>query len=304
MIMTDIVVERAGASTGKASFSSEPRELAPTGEIAREPRRIVHRTRGSKHGPITRLVSPSDVGELIKPFVFLDLFAMETPGGGGFGWHPHSGIATLTVLLEGAVRYEETTGVKGELPAGGVEWMRAGNGVWHTGAPADAGPVLGFQLWVALPAALENGPAVSHYVQPDEVPVEGPVRVILGRHGAAVSPIAAPPTMNYLVVTLKAGERWTYQPPAGHTVGWIAVHQGKVQTPAPVAKGELAVFEPSNDAIDFVAEGDTAFVLGSAIPHPHELVLGRHSVHTSAEALRKGVAEIRRIGEQELGIRY
>ena len=37
-------------------------------------RAIVLRTRGFRHGPITRLVSPSDIGELIKPFVFLDLF--------------------------------------------------------------------------------------------------------------------------------------------------------------------------------------------------------------------------------------
>ena len=35
-------------------------------------REIVERTRGRKRGPITRLVSPSDLGEVIKPFVFLD----------------------------------------------------------------------------------------------------------------------------------------------------------------------------------------------------------------------------------------
>jgi hypothetical protein len=37
--------------------------------------RIARRTRGQSHGPITRLMSPSDVGRLLKPFVFLDLFA-------------------------------------------------------------------------------------------------------------------------------------------------------------------------------------------------------------------------------------
>jgi redox-sensitive bicupin YhaK (pirin superfamily) len=110
----------------------------------------VHRTRGHTHGPITRLVSPSDLGELIKPFVFLDLavfdgreapFPMET------GWHPHSGIATVTVMLEGAVQYAETTGKAGVLPAGGVEWMRAGLGAWHTGAP-EPGAAKAFQLWL------------------------------------------------------------------------------------------------------------------------------------------------------------
>lgn len=35
-------------------------------------RAVVHRTRGDRHGPITRLMSPGDVGEHLKPFVFLD----------------------------------------------------------------------------------------------------------------------------------------------------------------------------------------------------------------------------------------
>ena len=47
-----------------------------------------------------------------------------------------------------------------------------------------------------------------------------------------------------------------------------------------------------------MAEGRTGFVLGSAAKHPHDLVLGSYSVHTSVEALRKGQEEIRRIGRQ------
>jgi hypothetical protein len=41
------------------------------------PRAIVQRTRGRTHGPVTRLMSPSDLGEILKPFVFLDLFEHE-----------------------------------------------------------------------------------------------------------------------------------------------------------------------------------------------------------------------------------
>ena len=156
-------------------------------------REIVYRTREDTHGPIARLVSPSDLGELIKPFVFLDRFdfdARAAPMEMELGWHPHSGIATVTVVLEGSIRYSETTGKAGVLSAGSVEWMRAGNGVWHTGAP-EPGHVKGFQLWVALPPELENVANASHYVMPEEVPVEGPVRVILGAYGKAKSPIAS-----------------------------------------------------------------------------------------------------------------
>lgn len=268
-----------------------------------EARAIVYRTRGSTHGPITRLVSPGDLGEFLKPFVFLDHFGLQSPIGdrGGFGMHPHSGIATLTYLFEGSVLYEDSTGERGELPAGGMEWMRAGNGVWHDGALAPgATRARGFQLWVALPASEENAPARSLYLTPFQVPQEGPARVLLGRYGAAQSSIAAPAPMNYLAVQLKAGERWRYVPPAGHGVGWVAVDQGQLdagdRTGGAIGVGELAIFEESGAAIDFLAHADTVFVLGSAEKHPYPLVTGYYSVHTSKTALDQGEAEIRRIG--------
>ena len=105
--------------------------------VTRRP--IIHRTSGHTEGRITRLVSPGDLGEVLKPFVFLDLFDNGGRPSQGFGLHPHSGIATLTYVAEGGVGFEDTNGSRGLLPAGGVEWMRAGSGVWHgggKGAPA------------------------------------------------------------------------------------------------------------------------------------------------------------------------
>jgi redox-sensitive bicupin YhaK (pirin superfamily) len=259
-------------------------------------RAIVLRTRGLRHGPIARLVSPSDIGELIKPFVFLDLFDISASGAPNFGWHPHSGIATLTVLHQGAIEYQETTGVSGVLPAGGVEWMRAGRGVWHTGAALEQAK--GFQLWIALPEELEHAPSQSHYLSADEVTEEKPARVILGSYGRAKSAIPAPARINYLDVHLAAGERWIYQPPQDHDVAWLAVSEGTLRTPEQVFAGELAVFEQSNSAIAIQADTASRFVLGSAVKHPHELVLGRYSVHTTHAALAAGESEIQRIGNQ------
>lgn len=266
-------------------------------EPAAERRPIVARTFGHTRGPITRLMSPSDLGELLKPFVFLDHAVFEAEEGAmpmELGWHPHSGIATITVMLDGGVRFAETTGKSGELPAGGVEFMRAGGGVWHTGAPLPGGGKL-FQLWIALPPELENGPNASRYVLPGEVPSVGPARVILGEYGGQRSPIDAPP-MTYLQVTLKDGERFRYQPPSGHTLAWAAVSDGALDAGEAIEAGEIAVFDRSEQTIDFVAHGDTRFVLGSAVPHPYELHLGSYSVHTSEQALQQGETEIRRIG--------
>jgi redox-sensitive bicupin YhaK (pirin superfamily) len=262
-------------------------------------RAIVDRTFGHTRGPITRLMSPSDLGEVLRPFVFLDHAVFEPEEAAmpmELGWHPHSGIATITVMLDGGIRFAETTGKSGELLAGGIEFMRAGGGVWHTGAPVPGGGKL-FQLWIALPPELENGPNASRYVLPEEVPSVGPARVILGEYGGVKSPIDAPP-MTYLQVTLKDGERFRYDPPSGHTVAWVAVSDGTLEAGEAIKGGEMAVFERSEQSIDFVARGDTRFVLGSAVPHPHELHLGSYSVHTSELALLQGETEIRRIGQE------
>ena len=65
--------------------------------------------------------------------------------------------------------------------------------------------------------------------------------------------------------------------------------------PDRIGRGELVIFALGEAAIEFQAEADTEFMLGSAVPHPHDLVLGYYSVHTSADALVKGEHRIREI---------
>ena len=176
--------------------------------------------------------------------------------------------------------------------------MRAGGGVWHTGGAAGTARAKGYQLWIALPPEMESLASEAQYLGGEHFQSQGPARVILGRLGEAASKVSGPPTMNYLDVALKKGEKWRYQPPENHTVAWIAVHQGKLATPEIVDKGELAVFEESNAALEFEALDDTGFILGSAVKHPHDLVLGTYSVHTSREALNRGEANIREIAKR------
>src|SRR6266446_3524226 len=80
-------------------------ESAPEAAVSAGARRIAVTTSGRRHGPVTRLVSPSDIGELIKPFVFLDHAEVVARPEPLFGIHPHSGIATLTVVVRGGVIY-------------------------------------------------------------------------------------------------------------------------------------------------------------------------------------------------------
>src|SRR3984893_8990289 len=101
-------------------------------ETKKKGREIVARTRGSSHGPITRLVSPSDLGQAIKPFVFLDYFDIDPTRMPPIGFPLHAGIDTRTVGLEGQLSYREPSGSEGIIDGDGVEWMHAGGGVWHS----------------------------------------------------------------------------------------------------------------------------------------------------------------------------
>jgi len=261
-------------------------------------RSIVLRTRGHAHGAVTRLVSPGDIGQAIKPFVFLDYFEADPANGPAFGFHPHSGIATLSLILSGQAFYKETTGREGVIDADGVEWMRAGSGVWHAGGISGTERIKGFQLWVALPPALELAEPESQYLDASAFQSSGPARVIAGEYDGVKSLVGSPQGMTYLDVRLRAGERWVFQPPRGHNVAWIASHQGQLAVPSEISAGEAVVFEESDKPIEFEALTDTGFVLGSAIKHPFELVTGHYSVHTTADALRQGESNIAAIGRR------
>jgi redox-sensitive bicupin YhaK (pirin superfamily) len=279
----------------------KPVALAPVTEplkmiSATLPRAIVLRTKGRAHGPILRLVSPGDLGELIKPFVFLDLFTLDARTPAKFGLHPHSGIATLTYLTSGEMHFLDRHGKAGSQAEGGIEWMMAGGGVWHGSPLTSPASARGFQLWIALPPLLENAESEELFLGRDNVPGAGPARVLLGEYDGVRGAVQAPSSMTYLAVTLHAGEAWTFTPPDGQTVAWIAVHSGALTAPEQVATGELVIFAEGNGSIRLSSDSGAGFVLGAAVKHPYDLVQGNYSVHTSAAALADGETKIKALG--------
>lgn len=97
------------------------------------------RTRGHSHDAVTRLVSPSDIGHLIKPFAFLDYFEADPANAPNFGFPPHSGIATLTLILSGQAFYKETTDREG------VIWIASHQGTVATPPQVSAGEAVVFE---------------------------------------------------------------------------------------------------------------------------------------------------------------
>ena len=104
--------------------------------------------------------------------------------------------------------------------------------------------------------------------------------------------------ITYLHVQLKAGQQRRFTPPDGHTAAWLCVQRGVLRVADQKIRAELVVFDQSDDVLILSADEDTEFVLGSAIAHPHYMVLGYYSVHTSEDALHRGEQKIVEIGEQ------
>jgi redox-sensitive bicupin YhaK (pirin superfamily) len=243
-------------------------------------RRVALLASGRRHGDVTRLITPWSIGELTAPFVFLD-YAQVGPQSHLHGIQPHPGIATLTVVLNGAVSFEDAPGRRGEVRAGGFAWMRAAHAAWRGGGSASGEPLRVFQLWIVLPAAADGIAAASEGIAPHEVEADGPAQVILGQSGGAHSRIGnAPPDINCFHVRLEDGERWRYAAPSGHNVTWLAVDRGglRLQEGERVYGKQIAVFGDSRGPIEVQAAGDTSFLLGSAARQPRSLALDEDSV--------------------------
>jgi redox-sensitive bicupin YhaK (pirin superfamily) len=133
----------------------------------------------------------------IDPFLMLDEFYSDNPEDylAGFPSHPHRGFETVTYMLDGHMRHEDSFGNRGDLGPGDVQWMTAAHGIIHSEMPQQTeGRMRGFQLWINLPAREKMKRAAWRDVPAREIPVValaggGEARVIAGAlvHGDGVT---------------------------------------------------------------------------------------------------------------------
>ncbi|AKC88138.1 pirin family protein [Pseudoxanthomonas suwonensis] len=214
------------------------------------PARIVRTIRGRATSDgagvkLTRVIGGPDLPEL-DPFLLLDEFGTDKAEDyiAGFPSHPHRGFETVTYMLDGRMRHQDNHGNEGLLTPGSVQWMTAGRGLVHSEMPEqESGRMRGFQLWVNLPAREKMTDPRYQEFAPDRIPVARPapgveVKVIAGRVGDTVGPIAQPATDPlYLDIALEPGVAWQYALPAGHNAfayvfeGALAVGEGEDARP-------------------------------------------------------------------------
>ena len=130
------------------------------------------------------------------PFLMLDEFGSENKDDyvAGFPAHPHRGIETVTYMLAGEFEHKDSTGGKGRMTAGDVQWMKTGSGIIHSEMPAmNEGKLHGFQLWINMPAKLKMSKPEYHYIKANQMSVhndeEKSVKVIAGKFEKSEGPI-------------------------------------------------------------------------------------------------------------------
>jgi redox-sensitive bicupin YhaK (pirin superfamily) len=175
------------------------------------------------------------------PFLMLDEFFSDDPDDyiAGFPSHPHRGFETVTYMLDGRMRHEDSFGNRGDLGPGDVQWMTAARGIIHSEMPQQTeGRMRGFQLWLNLPAREKMKPAAYRDIPAREIPVvqlDGGVslRVIAGEfsHVAATvqGPILGSSTQPlYFDLRMPAGASLNIPLPAGHNA-FLYPYEGELR---------------------------------------------------------------------------
>ena len=172
------------------------------------------------------------------PFLMLDEFFSDDPDDylAGFPSHPHRGFETVTYMLDGHMRHEDSFGNRGDLGPGDVQWMTAARGIIHSEMPQQtAGRMRGFQLWINLPAREKMKPAAYRDIPAREIPTValdggGELRVIAGEfeQGGTRTPgpiLGLSTAPLYFDVRLPPGIAVTLPTPVSHNA-FLYVYEG------------------------------------------------------------------------------
>jgi redox-sensitive bicupin YhaK (pirin superfamily) len=168
-------------------------------------------------------ILPNRYADKVGPFVFLDHIVPVVKGTitrKGMGAHPHRGIATLTYVLQGEVEHFDSAGNEAIIHSGGVQWMKAGNGIIHDenlnyDSQTESKFIHGFQFWINLPAKNKAEKPAHIAVQADDVPKKvlpdesGWLKVIVGQYEELSSTIPDYSKQFLYHIQLNAGKQFS-----------------------------------------------------------------------------------------------
>lgn len=172
------------------------------------------------------LIQPGNWADY-DPFLVLAEDWMHEPG--GFPDHPHRGIETVTLVLDGELRHADNRGNSGVLGADDVQWMTAGKGIIHAELPNDNSSSHTLQLWLNLPAARKMvESAYQDLLAERALRVDdgrASIRLLSGTVEGIDAPAQTQTPIQYLDVRLDAGGRIDLPVPASHN-GFVLLVEG------------------------------------------------------------------------------
>jgi len=218
---------------------------------------------------------PSAMGTLMSPFLLLDEMGPVhwDPGQAiGAPAHPHRGFETVTYLIQGAMKHEDSAGNKGDLNSGGVQWMTAGRGVIHSELPQDdfleqGGVSHGFQIWVNLPSKDKMMQPRYQDIPSEQIPKatseDGKVwaNVIAGSTLGVQAVIDTVIPITYIHMKIQQGGVHRQVIEQGLN-GMIYVFGGTVHIDGkPVQDGELGILTDGDEVVLEALEEDAEFLI-------------------------------------------
>jgi redox-sensitive bicupin YhaK (pirin superfamily) len=190
------------------------------------------------------------------------------------GAHPHAGIETVTLIIEGTLHDRD----EGTLGEGDVIWMTAGRGIIHNEAVEAVGRSRVFQLWIALPAGAREERPRFEIVRNQEAPVlRGPgveARLYSGSAGSLRSPTRNVVPIIMMDVALAPSATFREELPAAYN-GFAYVVEGMVEIGGDtLAAGQVGWLAPSDRGALVVSGGERGarLVLYAGLPIGEPLV--------------------------------
>jgi redox-sensitive bicupin YhaK (pirin superfamily) len=206
--------------------------------------------------PVRRAFAGVDL-RLLDPFIHMDQMGEVEYAPGepkGTPWHPHRGFETVTYMLDGLLRHQDSHGGGGLITDGDTQWMTAGSGLLHIETPPEhvvmsGGLFHGFQLWVNLPRAKKWSPPRYQDIKAGNVAlVRSPdggslLRVIAGQVGGHHGPGITHTPIALVHATLSPGAelRLPWRPDFNALVYTLAGKGSVTAAARPMRMGQLAV---------------------------------------------------------------
>ena len=158
------------------------------------------------------------------PFLMLDEFGSENKDDyiGGFPPHPHRGIETVTYMLAGEFEHEDSTGAKGRMSKGDVQWMKTGGGIIHSEMPAmTEGKLHGFQLWINKPAKSKMNKPEYIFINSKQIQLhkdlDKKIKIIAGKFDNAEGPVKGHNVEPiYFDIELEKDKEFNFDLPSAH----------------------------------------------------------------------------------------